>query len=88
MEPIFVLSLLGAGIFLLLILGAPMKPLRFVGQGAIKILIGALVLFFLNAFGSLFDYHLPINAFTATVTGFLGIPGIVVLVLIDLMILP
>ncbi|MBM7098028.1 MULTISPECIES: pro-sigmaK processing inhibitor BofA family protein [Alteribacter] len=88
MEPIFVLSLLGAGIFLLLILGAPMKPLRWIGQGAIKILIGALFLFFLNAFGSLFDYQLPINVFTAAVTGFLGIPGIIVLLLIDMTIMP
>ncbi|WP_096438099.1 pro-sigmaK processing inhibitor BofA family protein [Alteribacter populi] len=88
MEPIFVLSLLGAGIFLLLILGAPMKPLRFIGQGAIRLLIGALFLFFLNAFGSLFDYQLPINIMTASVSGFLGIPGIIALIIIDMSVLP
>ncbi|MBU9710639.1 pro-sigmaK processing inhibitor BofA family protein [Evansella tamaricis] len=88
MEPVVVLSLLGALIFLLLILGAPMKPLRWIGQGAIRLLIGALLLFFLNTFGTLVDYGLPINAFTAAVSGFLGIPGIVALVFMDMLIIP
>ncbi|MBU9721522.1 MULTISPECIES: pro-sigmaK processing inhibitor BofA family protein [Bacillaceae] len=83
MEPVVILSLLGALIFLLLILGAPMKPLRWFGQGAIRLLIGALLLFFLNTFGMLIDYSLPINVFTAAVSGFLGIPGIIALIFID-----
>ncbi|MDQ0257781.1 inhibitor of the pro-sigma K processing machinery [Evansella vedderi] len=88
MEPVVVLSLLGALIFLLLILGAPMKPLRWMGQGAIRLLIGALLLFFLNTFGGLFDYSLPINVFTAAISGFLGIPGIVALIFVDMLIIP
>ncbi|TMW69925.1 pro-sigmaK processing inhibitor BofA family protein [Alteribacter natronophilus] len=88
MEPFFVLSLLGAAIFLLLVLGAPMKPLRLAGQGAIRILTGALFLFFLNAFGSLFGYELPINFMTAAVTGFLGLPGLAALIVMDVTILP
>ncbi|MDG5790106.1 pro-sigmaK processing inhibitor BofA family protein [Evansella sp. AB-P1] len=88
MEPVVVLSLLGTLIFVLLILGAPMKPLRWIGQGAIRLLIGALFLFFLNTFGSLVDYSLPINAFTAAVSGFLGIPGVLALILADSLLLP
>lgn len=87
MDPIIVVSLLGGIIFLLLVLGAPMKPLRIVGQGMIKLIIGALFLFFLNAFGSVFDYQIPINLVTASVSGFLGIPGLVALIAIDLLIL-
>lgn len=87
MDPIIVITFLGGIIFLLLVLGAPIKPLRFVGQGMIKLIIGALFLFFLNAFGSVFDYHLPINFVTATVSGFLGIPGVLLLIAIDQMIL-
>lgn len=87
MEPVVVLSLLGALIFLLLILGAPMRPLRWLGQGAIRLLVGALLLFFLNTFAGLFDYSLPINIFTATVTGFLGIPGLVALIFADLLLI-
>ncbi|RXJ01134.1 pro-sigmaK processing inhibitor BofA [Anaerobacillus alkaliphilus] len=87
MDPIIVVTILGGIIFLLLVLGAPIKPLRFIGQGMIRLIIGALFLFFLNAFGSVFDYHIPINLATASVSGFLGIPGLIALVIIDLFVL-
>lgn len=87
MDPIIVITLLGSVIFLLLIVGAPIKPLRFIGQGMIRLIIGALFLFFLNAFGSVFDYHIPINLVTASVSGFLGIPGLLVLIAIDVFVL-
>ncbi|MFV8830431.1 pro-sigmaK processing inhibitor BofA family protein [Alkalihalobacterium sp. APHAB7] len=83
MDPILIVALIGGLIFLLLIVGAPIKPLRFVGQAAVKLMIGALFLFFLNAFGSLIDYHIPINMITASVSGFLGIPGVLLLVAIE-----
>ncbi|OLO25202.1 transcriptional regulator [Alkalihalophilus pseudofirmus] len=83
MDPILIVALIGGLIFLLLIVGAPIKPLRFVGQAAVKLMIGALFLFFLNAFGSLVDYHIPINMITASVSGFLGIPGVVLLIAIE-----
>lgn len=87
MDPIIIVTFLGGIIFLLLVLGAPIKPLRIVGQGMIKLIIGALFLFFLNAFGSAFDYHIPINFVTTTVSGFLGIPGVLLLIAIDQLIL-
>lgn len=86
MEPVVILSLLAAMVFLLLVLGAPVKSLKWLGNGAIRLLVGALLLFFLNTFGTLFDYSLPINGFTAAVSGFLGVPGIVALIFTDLLI--
>lgn len=83
MDPVVVISILGGLIFLLLVIGAPIKPLRFVGQGAVKILIGAIFLFFLNAFGTSFGVYVPINIATAAVSGLLGIPGVVALVAIQ-----
>ncbi|WP_216831795.1 pro-sigmaK processing inhibitor BofA family protein [Alkalihalobacterium elongatum] len=83
MDPILIVALIGGLIFLLLIVGAPIKPLRFVGQAAVKLMIGALFLFFLNAFGSLIDYHIPINVVTASVSGFLGIPGLLLLIAVE-----
>lgn len=83
MEPIVVISVLGGLILILLFSGAPLKPVRFVGQAAIKLLIGALFLFFLNAAGSRFGIHVPINFATSTVSGFLGIPGLCALVAIE-----
>jgi inhibitor of the pro-sigma K processing machinery len=83
MDPIVVISVLGGLIILLLILGAPTKPLRFLGQGAVKILIGAIFLYFLNAFGTSLGIYVPINIATAAVSGLLGIPGVVALVAIQ-----
>ncbi|MCE7792801.1 pro-sigmaK processing inhibitor BofA family protein [Salipaludibacillus sp. CUR1] len=87
MEPLVMLSLLAGMIFLLLMIGAPVKFLKFVGTGAVRLLIGALLLFFLNTFGSAFDYHLPINVFTASVSGFLGVPGIIALIFTDMLLI-
>ncbi len=83
MEPIIVISILGVLIVLLLFSGAPFKPARFIGQAAIKFLIGALFLFFLNVAGNRYGIHVPINFATSAVSGFLGIPGLVALVAIQ-----
>ena len=83
LEPIVVISILGGLIVLLLFIGAPIKPVKFIGQGITKLLIGALFLFFLNAFGNQFGIHVPINLITSTVSGFLGIPGLFALVAIQ-----
>lgn len=83
MDPIIVISILGGLILLLLFIGAPVKPVRFIGQGAIKLIIGALFLFFLNAFGNQFGINVPINLATSAISGFLGIPGLFALVAIQ-----
>lgn len=83
LEPVVVISILGGLIILLLFIGAPLKPVRFIGQGVIKLLIGALFLFFLNAFGNQFGIHVPINLITSSISGFLGIPGLFALVAIQ-----
>lgn len=87
MDPIVVISILGGLIFLLLIIGAPTKPLRFIGQSAVKVLIGAIFLFFLNAFGTSFGIYVPINLATAAVSGLLGIPGVFALVAVQMWII-
>ncbi|MCF6411980.1 pro-sigmaK processing inhibitor BofA family protein [Pseudalkalibacillus salsuginis] len=87
MDPFWVFAIVCGLIILLLFIGAPLKPLRWIGQGVIKLVIGALLLFFLNAFGTAIDIHIPINIATASVTGFLGIPGLIALVAIHKIIL-
>ncbi|MCX2839833.1 pro-sigmaK processing inhibitor BofA family protein [Salinimicrobium sp. MT39] len=83
MDPIIVISVLGGLVLLVLLMGAPMKPVRFIGQSFVKLLIGALFLFFLNAFGNQFGIHVPINLVTSAISGFLGIPGLFSLVAIQ-----
>ncbi|PLT31950.1 pro-sigmaK processing inhibitor BofA family protein [Bacillus sp. V5-8f] len=79
MEPFIIVAIIAGLILLLLLLGTPVKPIRLLGQGLIKIIIGAVFLFFLNALGNQFGVHVPINLITASVSGFLGIPGVAAL---------
>jgi inhibitor of the pro-sigma K processing machinery len=83
LQPIYIISLLGGLIIVLLFSGVPIKPVRFIGQSVIKLLIGALLLFFLNVGGSRYGLHVPINFATSAVSGFLGIPGLVALAAIQ-----
>lgn len=87
MNSVVVISIVACCIFLLLLFGASVKPLKWIGQACIKLMIGALLLFFFNMIGSHFSLHIPINFVTATVSGFLGIPGLAALVAIDQLIL-
>lgn len=87
MSSFVIIGLMVGVILLLLIFGTPIKPMKFIGQASVKLVIGVLLLFFLNIFGAGFGLHVPINLFTALVTGILGIFGMVSLVAIHLFIL-
>lgn len=79
MEPIVFVAVIGGLILLLLIMGTSLKPIRFLGQGVIKVIIGAVFLFFLNMLGNQVGIHVPINLVTSAVAGLLGIPGVAAL---------
>lgn len=82
-----VISIMVALIVILLIVGAPAKPMRFITQGVVKLGIGVLFLFFFNVFGGAIGLHIPINLFTTIVSGFLGIFGVASLAAIQLFII-
>lgn len=79
MEPIVFVAIIGGLILFLLIMGTSLKPIRFLGQGVIKVIIGAVFLFFLNMLGNQVGIHVPINLVTSAVAGLLGIPGVAAL---------
>ncbi|AGK51807.1 pro-sigmaK processing inhibitor BofA family protein [Bacillus sp. 1NLA3E] len=83
MEPAYVIAVIVGLVLLLLFIGAPVKPIRYIGQGVIKLLIGAMFLFFLNTLGNHYGIHVPINFITSAVSGLLGIPGIIALVAVQ-----
>jgi inhibitor of the pro-sigma K processing machinery len=88
MEPTIVISIMVVAIVLLLFVGTSFKPMRFLVNGTVKLGIGILFLFFFNVIGGSFGLHIPINIFTAVVSGFLGLFGVASLAAIHLMILP
>ncbi|HHV61358.1 MAG TPA: pro-sigmaK processing inhibitor BofA [Firmicutes bacterium] len=55
-------------------------PLRFVMRLIYNGVIGGILLWIINIMGRHFDIMVPINPITALVAGFLGIPGIVLLI--------
>ncbi|WP_026908507.1 pro-sigmaK processing inhibitor BofA family protein [Paucisalibacillus globulus] len=88
MEPTVIISIMVAVIVLLLFVGSSFKPMRFLVNGTVKLGIGILFLFFFNVIGGTFGLHIPINVFTAVVSGFLGLFGVASLAAIHLIILP
>lgn len=86
MSSTLVISIMVALIIVLLFVGAPVKPMRFIGQSTVKLGIGILFLFFLNVIGGAFGLHIPINVFTILISGFLGLFGLASLAAIHLFI--
>ncbi|MEQ6378166.1 pro-sigmaK processing inhibitor BofA family protein [Bacillaceae bacterium S4-13-58] len=74
-------------VLITLFAGASFKPVKWIANGAVKLAIGALFLFFLNIFGASFGIHVPINIFTSLISGFLGVAGVASLVFIHIFLL-
>ncbi|MBS4201450.1 pro-sigmaK processing inhibitor BofA family protein [Bacillus sp. FJAT-49732] len=87
MNSVIIISAICGLIIFLLMAGLPGKALRWIGQACMKLVIGALFLFFLNAIGNQFGLFVPINFATSAISGFLGIPGVAALTMIQLWIL-
>jgi inhibitor of the pro-sigma K processing machinery len=75
----------GGGLFLFMILSrSVIRPLKWIWYGIIYTAVGALALFLLNLAGELVQFRIPINPVTAFITGVLGLPGLLYLVLVKL----
>lgn len=86
MNSSIVIGMMVALIVILLLIGAPVKPMRFIGQATVKVGIGILFLFFFNVFAGSIGLHIPINLFTVIISGFLGLFGVASLAAIQLFI--
>lgn len=81
---------IGLLLFVLVFLMVRMPKLlwRFIGSGAVRAVIGILLLVFLNVVGNQFGLYVPLNMFTVFISSALGIFGVTSLVAIQLFILP
>lgn len=84
MGPIVVISIMIGIVVLLLLIGAPIKPMRFLAHSTVKVGIGILFLFFFNVFGGSIGLHIPMNLFTVLISGFLGLFGVASLAAIQM----
>lgn len=77
-----VLIVVVAGIVLLFMMSQRWKPVRWIGWAIGQLVLGSIFLFIFNFAAQSFSLYIPINPVTATITGFLGLPGLATLVII------
>ncbi|PRR76948.1 SigmaK-factor processing regulatory protein BofA [Clostridium liquoris] len=56
-------------------------PLAILTKLIINGVMGAVLLFLINMVGSLFNFSIGINAATALIAGFFGVPGVIFLII-------
>ena len=74
----------GCIIFLFLIAKFFILPIKIIAKLILNSILGGLLIFIINAIGTFFNFHIGLNIGTAIITGFLGIPGAILLVLLKL----
>ncbi len=62
-----------------------MKPIKLIWKLLLNSVIGLLLLILANFVGAYFSFALPINIITVLISGFLGIPGILLLICFHLL---
>lgn len=78
------------GYFLIAILGLYILvkvfswPIRILFKLLVNAVLGALLLVIVNFVGNYFGFYIGINAVTALIAGFFGIPGVIFLVVFKL----
>lgn len=86
-----IINVVMAALFLLVILiimaQVISKPIKLLWKLILNSAIGLLMLMAVNYFGQGFDFSLPINVITVLVAGFLGIPGLLLLICFRLLLM-
>ncbi len=54
-------------------------PLKWMAGWIVSSLIGGIVIILINYFGAAYGVFIPLNLITAIITGVLGVPGVVML---------
>lgn len=61
-------------------------PIKLVFKLFINAIMGGITLIIINWVGSFFGFHIDLNFFSALITGALGIPGIIILLILKMFI--
>ena len=62
-------------------------PIKVIMKLILNTILGAILLYIINIIGASFNFHIGINLITTLVTGILGIPGVILLILLQIFIL-
>jgi inhibitor of the pro-sigma K processing machinery len=83
----YILAYIVGIILLFLIAKLLLVPIKIVWKMIVNALIGGITLILINLIGSFFGLHIDINIITSLITGFLGVPGVIVILLLQYIIL-
>ena len=87
-----VLNVIIAVLFLLVILYIVaqvfIKPVKLFWKLLINSALGLILLLIVNYPAAYFDFSLPVNIISVLIAGFLGIPGIILLICLQLLLIP
>jgi inhibitor of the pro-sigma K processing machinery len=73
-------------IFLFILARLLLVPAKLILRLIYNALLGAVGIIVLNLVGSLFGFHLPLNIISAFVVGFMGIPGLLLIIVLRVLI--
>ncbi len=73
----------GVGIFLIFFFGRLLLlPARLIGRLIVNSLLGAGLIALVNIIGSAFGVGIPLNVLNTVITGVLGVPGVILLLVL------
>ena len=61
-------------------------PLKLIIKLLANALVGGIALIIINWIGGIFNFHIDLNFFSALITGALGVPGIIILLILQMFI--
>lgn len=83
------LNVIIAALFLLIIIYIVaqvfIKPVKLLWKLAINSIVGLVLLLLVNYLGAFFEFSLPVNIISVLIAGFLGIPGVLLLICLQLL---
>jgi inhibitor of the pro-sigma K processing machinery len=59
-------------------------PFKFLSRLLLNALVGGVLLVLISMVGSLFQFYVSVNVLTALMAGFLGVPGVALVVILPL----
>lgn len=80
-----IMAVLFLAVIIFIIAQLIMKPIKLIWKLLINSVIGLALLMMANFAGAYFDFALPVNIITVLISGFLGIPGILLLICFQLL---
>ena len=83
MELSSLLIVLGCALAIFIIGKILLFPLKKILKLVFNTLIGAAIIYIINLIGASFGFHIGLNIITALVVGILGIPGAILLIILE-----